>query len=309
MVELSGHSVGGRWGRLNRARALWVVAGAYLAAGAAGLITVLALRAAPPIAVTLAADLVATAVVFGVSLLVANASLYDPYWSVAPPVVVIAWAWAGHAPAARRVLVTLLVTIWGVRLTLNWASGWRGLGHEDWRYVQLRDSTRGRLPWWLVSLGGIQLMPTLLVFAGLLSLWPATTGGRPFGALDLLAGLVIAAAIATEAVADWQLRHFTADPAHRGEVAETGLWRYSRHPNYLGEICFWWGLWLFGLASAPAWWWTVIGPAAMVILFVFASVPMMDKRLLDRRPQYAAYLREVPALLPRPRPGRADSRP
>jgi steroid 5-alpha reductase family enzyme len=79
-----------------------------------------------------------------------------------------------------------------------------------------------------------------------------------------------------------------------------GLWRYSRHPNYLGEILFWWGLWLFGLAAAPDWWWTVIGPITMVLLFVFVSVPMMDRRSTARRPGYVRHMRRVPALFPRP---------
>src|SRR5262249_48702678 len=160
-------------------------------------------------------------------------------------------------------------------------------GHEDWRYVQLRQQTRGRLPWPLVSFGGIQLMPTLVVFAGLLPLWPVMVAGRrPIGALDILAAVVTATAIAVEAAADRQLPRFTADPAHRGQIADQGLWRYSRHPNYLGEIGFWWGLWLFGLAAAPDWWWTAIGPITIVVLFVAASIPLMDQRSRVRRPGY-----------------------
>jgi steroid 5-alpha reductase family enzyme len=176
---------------------------------------------------------------------------------------------------------------------------WRGLSHEDWRYVGIRAETSGRLPWWLVSLTGIQVMPTLVVFAGLLPVWPAVTvAGAPFGPLDVAAVLVTGAAVALEAVADGQLRRFARDPANRGRVADRGVWRYSRHPNYLGEIGFWWGMWLFGLAAAPGWWWTVVGAIAMVLLFAFVSVPMMDRRSLERRPGYADHMRRVPALLP-----------
>jgi steroid 5-alpha reductase family enzyme len=202
-----------------------------------------------------------------------------------------------------------LIVIWAVRLTVHWGGTWRGLGHEDWRYVELRDRTRGRLPWWLVSLVGIQLMPTLAVFLGLLSVWPAVAvGTRPLNLLDLAGVAVTGAAIAIEAVADIQLRRFVADPANRGRTADRGLWRLSRHPNYFGEIAFWWGLWLFGLAAAPDWWWTVVGPLAMVVLFLTASIPLMDRRNLARRPDYATRMRTVPALLPSlrrptPRPG------
>src|ERR1041384_1158304 len=90
-----------------------------------------------------------------------------------------------HTDGLAGLVVLGLVALWAIRLTANWAWSWRGLGHEDWRYVQLRDQTRGRVPWWLVSLTGIQVMPTLVVFAGLLAAWPAVTvTGAPFGGLD-----------------------------------------------------------------------------------------------------------------------------
>jgi steroid 5-alpha reductase family enzyme len=269
------------------------------------------LRGHHPLTVAFWADIAATVVVFAVSMAVGNSSLYDPYWSVAPAVVVAGW-FAGHH-GARAVLVLVLTLIWAVRLTANWAVGWRGLGHEDWRYVQIREQTAGRLPWWLVSFTGIQLMPTLVVFAGLLPVWPAVGGGGGGGggaggggggggklnALDLAAVVVTAAAIALETIADRQLRRFARDPANHGRIADQGLWRLSRHPNYLGEIAFWWGLWLFTLAAAPRWWWTVAGPIVMVLLFAVVSVPLMDRRSLERRPAYAGYMRRVPALLPR----------
>jgi steroid 5-alpha reductase family enzyme len=285
---------------LPRSGALAVVAAGYLVAGLAAWAAWAALPGPGPLH-AFRADVAATAVVFLASMALANSSLYDPYWSVAPPVIALCWAVPASTPPTRRVLVLLLILVWAVRLTGNWISGWRGLAHEDWRYVDLRGATRGRLPWWLVSLAGIQLMPTLVVFLGMLPLWPALTiGRRPLGPLDALATLVTAGAIAVEATADRQLRRFTADPAHRDRVADVGLWRHSRHPNYLGEIGFWWGLWLFGVAAAPGWWWTVIGPLTMVLLFTTASVPLMERHSLRRRPGYASYIREVPALLPVP---------
>jgi len=272
-----------------------VVGGSYLAAGLAAWAVVAAGRGLHPLALTFSADLVATLVVFAASLVAGNASLYDPYWSVAPAVIVLAWGFS----TGRQLLVLLLVLAWAIRLTANWAVSWRGLGHEDWRYVQLRDQRPRWLPFWVVSLVGIQLVPTLVVFGGLLAVWPAMTGtGRPFGPLDVVALVVTGGAVVIETVADRQLRRFTRDPANRGRIIDRGLWRYSRHPNYLGEIVFWWGLWLFGLAAAPDRWWTVLGPIGMVLLFTFVSVPLMDRRSLQRRPAYADHMRRVPALLP-----------
>jgi steroid 5-alpha reductase family enzyme len=269
-----------------------VVAVTYLVAGGVAWAVAAALGGHHPLTVALSADVAATLVVFGASMLVGNSSLYDPYWSVAPPVVVLAWTTGG----ARQIIVDVLVLVWAVRLTANWAMGWRGLNHEDWRYVQIRE--QGRAPWWLVSLTGIQLMPTLTVFAGLLAVWPAFNR-RPLNLVDVIAIVVTVGAIVLETVADIQLHRFTGDPANRGRIADQGLWSRSRHPNYLGEILFWWGLWLFGLAAAPTWWWTVAGPVLMVLLFGFVSVPMMDRRSLARRPAYAEHMRRVPALVPR----------
>jgi steroid 5-alpha reductase family enzyme len=282
----------------SRSAGFAVVAATYLAAGGVAWLVAFLLRGHHPLTVTLWADIAATVVVFVVSMAAGNSSLYDPYWSVAPAVVVAVW-FAGHHDA-RGVLVLVLMLLWAVRLTANWAVGWRGLAHEDWRYVQIRDQTAGRLPWWLVSFTGIQLMPTLVVFAGLLPVWPALGGGKLNG-LDLVAVVVTVAAIVLETTADWQLRRFARDPAHHGRVADQGLWRLSRHPNYRGEIACWWGMWLFGLAAAPPWWWTVAGPVVMVLLFAVVSVPLMDRRSLERRPAYADYMRRVPALLPKPR--------
>jgi len=308
VVDGPGYRVGRRLAGATRPVGFAVVVATYLAAGVAAWAVGAADRGGHPLVVTLWADLVATLVVFAVSMAVGNSSLYDPYWSVAPPVIVVAWALLSAGSGARPVAVVALVLIWALRLTANWASSWRGLGHEDWRYVQIREQTRGRVPWWLVSLTGIQAMPTLVVYAGLLPAWPAVTvTGAPFGLLDAAAVVVTVAAIAIEATADRQLRMFARDPANHGRIADRGLWRCSRHPNYLGEIGFWWGIWLFGLAADPGWWWTVAGPIAMVLLFALVSVPLMDRRSLARRPAYAGYLRRTPALLPTRLPeGRAS---
>ncbi|BBH70290.1 hypothetical protein ACTI_69750 [Actinoplanes sp. OR16] len=276
----------------KRSTGFAVIAGVYAVAGLAGW----AVMADTPISleITFYADIVATIVVFAGSMIVNNASVYDPYWSVAPAVIVIVWA-AGDL-GAREIAVLVLMLIWAIRLTANWALSWRGLGHEDWRYTRLRSAGT---PWWLVNLVGIQLVPTLVVFGGLLPVWPAmTVTGRSFHALDVVAVLVTAGAILIEATADRQLHRFAREPGNRGRIVDRGLWRYSRHPNYLGEILFWWGMWLFGVAAAPDRWWTVIGPVVVVLLFLFVSVPMMDRRSLERRPAYAEYMRRVPALLP-----------
>lgn len=280
----------------------WIVA-AYVVAGAvAGWVLTVLLPAAPLWQRIGAADAAATVAVFAFSVALDNSSAYDAYWSVAPAVIAPALAFGVsdvRAPLARRAVVVALVLAWAARLTFNWARGWRGLGHEDWRYVDLRAKT-GRA-YWLVSFFGLHFFPTVLVYLGCLALIPSlVTGARPLGALDVAGFAVTAAAVAIEAVADAQLHAFrrTAKP---GDIMDAGLWAWSRHPNYLGEMLFWWGLFLFALAADPTAWRTGVGAFAISALFVFISVPMLDRRSLARRPAYARHMRRVSAIVFWPR--------
>lgn len=281
-----------------------VVTLAYVAGLAAAALTLRALPADmhPFVRVALA-DVAATAAVFLFSVGCNNSSMYDAYWSVAPVAVAGYLAFGLGSPAplgARGIAVLVLISLWGARLTFNWARGWAGLHHEDWRYVHFRK-IMGRL-YWPVSFVGIHLFPTLIVLLGCLPLYPALVTGRatPFGALDAVAVMVTLGAIALETVADEQLRAFRQKKRGEGDICDVGVWGWSRHPNYLGEIGVWLGLWLFGVAAGGPWW-IVGGVVAMVALFLGVSIPIADKRSLERRPAYAEHKKRVPALLPRPR--------
>jgi steroid 5-alpha reductase family enzyme len=287
----------------DRDRGRAALAIAYAAALAVALGVGLALRGRHPILVAAAGDVAATLVVFAFSVRHDNSSLYDPYWSVAPIPIALFWASlpAGGGSALRRGWVVLVVCAWGARLTANQLARWRGLGDEDFRYVELR--ARSGRAYWPLSLAGVHLMPTCWVFLGLLGAYPALAGlGRRWSALDALAVLVAGGAVLLEATADRQLRAFLRGRRDPAAVLDRGVWAGSRHPNYLGEILFWWGLWLSGVAAAPAWaWaWTAAGPLAITLLFLLVSVPWMDRRMLARHPAYAERLRATPALVPRP---------
>jgi steroid 5-alpha reductase family enzyme len=279
-------------------RSLALTAVVYAVALLIALVVGALLRGRHPLAVVAAADLAATIVVFGFSVRHDNSSLYDPYWSVAPvPIAVyLALAPAAASPSvARQIVVLLLVGAWAVRLTYNWASQWQGLGHEDWRYVDIRH--RSGRAYWLVSFVGIHLFPTVMVFGGCLALYPAlTVGQRPFGWVDVVAVVATASAIVIEATADRQLRRFK--DTGEGGTLTAGLWAHSRHPNYFGENLFWWGLFLFGLAADPSHAWTIVGPLAITTMFLVVSIPMIDRRMLVRRPEYAEVMRKLPALIP-----------
>jgi steroid 5-alpha reductase family enzyme len=283
---------------LRRRRDLARVALAYALALVVALAAGWALHDQHPIFVAAAADLVATLVVFSFSVGYDNSSLYDPYWSVAPLPIAVYWAAVG-AGTLRQLLILALIALWGVRLTGNWVARWRGIRDEDFRYQEIRRRT-GRF-YWPASLGSIHLMPTIWVFLGLLPLYPALTRPSPLTAIDLAALVVTTAAIAIEATADSQLRVFLGTRLDPEAILDKGLWAYCRHPNYLGEVLLWWGFYLFGLAAEPAWAWSGVGPLAITLLFVFVSVPWMDRRLSRRHPTWAHIMRTVPALLPWPR--------
>jgi steroid 5-alpha reductase family enzyme len=240
----------------------------------------------------------ATSVTFVATRLTDNGSVFDAWWSVLPPVAALYFQSLapGGDVTPRQVAVQAVVWFWSVRLTANWLRGWRGLGHEDWRYTDLY--AKAPLPRWAVQLLAVQGFPTLMVTAGCLALYPALAlGDGEMRALDWLALAVGLAAVALELAADEQMHAFalTKKP---GDLMDRGLWRLARHPNYSGVIGFWTSLFLFAWSARPDYAWTAIGPLAMTAMFVLASIPMLDARSRERRPGYAEYEKKTPALLP-----------
>lgn len=300
MREAASHAAAPDRGDRTRAF-LWITV-AYLVAVVVALISGIACGGRHPIAVAFAADVAATLAIFAFSFAFGNSSFYDAYWSVAPPLVAL---WFVVAPgsegvAMRQGLVAALVLLWSLRLTFNWARGWSGLDHEDWRYVDLRNKA-GRIGYWFVSLFGLHGMPTAIVFLGLLPLWPALASGtRPLGWIDGVAAAVTLAGVAFEFFADNGLRRFRLSNPPSDAILESGLWAWSRNPNYLGEMLFWVGLALFSFAAAGFVWWAWLGAPAMVAMFLGTSIPMKEARMLARRPAYAERQRRVSLVIPRP---------
>ena len=254
------------------------------------------------------------AIIFIGSLILNNSSVFDPWWSVAPPLMVAFYLSAILSSdslirdtgfgirdvlmSSPRIPIIFLFTLaYSVRLTWNFLHNWPGIKHEDWRYVDFRTNT-GKA-YWIVSFSGIHVFPTLMVFGGTLSIWVTVVQGyKPMNFADLLAILVTGYAILLEATADKQLRNFLSKNKDAGKTMNQGLWSLSRHPNYLGEILFWWGLYLFALAANPSFWWVIMGPLAITLMFIFASIPMIEKRMLKRRKDYGTYQEKVSMLVP-----------
>ena len=256
----------------------------------------------------LIADLIATLVIFGASRMHHNSSFYDAYWSVIPPLLMLAWWIESGTPAddARSWITMGVIVLWAVRLTVNWVQTFPGLHHEDWRYPMVRERA-GRAEA-VVDLMGIHVFPTLQVFLGTLPAYVVVTRpGRDLGWVDALAVVVGVGAVLIELTADIQMHRFIRT-RQAGQVMDHGLWAWSRHPNYFGEVSFWVSLAIFGMAADPDAWWVLAGAACMYAMFQLASIPMMEQRSLERRPAYASVIARVPRFVPRPpRRARGDA--
>jgi steroid 5-alpha reductase family enzyme len=252
-----------------------------------------------PLLMIFLADFAATLVIFIISTIIKNTSLYDPYWNIVPLVIgfyFFIFPQGLKTDNFRFIIVIILLFLWSIRLTYNWLRGWRGLKHEDWRYMQYRKKMGKKF--WFMNLTGLQLMPTILVYLGSISLYPSVSLRKnPFGFLDIIALIITLGSILLETIADQQLYKFIKYRENSRQIISTGLWKYSRHPNYLGEILFWWGLYVFAIASDFSFFWTIIGPTSITILFITVSIPLMESRNLKMKPEYAEYKKKVSRLI------------
>ena len=191
-----------------------------------------------------------------------------------------------------------MTSVWGVRLAgyLAWRNHGKG---EDFRYRAMRKHWGARFP--LVSLVTVFVLQGVLMWVVSLGVQLSQTATEPsVGALAAVGVAVWAVGLFFEAVGDAQLARFKADPANKGAVMDRGLWRYTRHPNYFGDFCVWWGFGLISLA-APWGWLALLGPVLMSVLLLRVSgVAMLEKTIGSRRPGYAEYVRRTSAFFPRP---------
>ena len=241
----------------------------------------------------------ATLIIFIVSVFLSDVSVYDPYWSVAPPAMLLANIQKYRLTNVNAVLLLILVSIWSLRLTVNWYITYKGIGCEDWRYAQYRKRL-SPLPFQLISFFGLHFVPTVVVYGGMVSALYAMREER-FALLSLAGVVIMLAAVALEHVSDWTIHRFLREHGQEKRTCNVSVWSRSRHPNYLGEMLFWTGMYVYFVALCPQIWYKGLGFPSIIALFLLVSIPMMEKHNLERRPDYARYRERTPMLVPLPK--------
>lgn len=243
--------------------------------------------------VTLAFAMLLGVLLWLVSLRLRDVSIIDIAWGPAIAMMVDIAAWMAPWPGKRAFLALILVNAWGLRLAVHIGRRHRG---EDRRYAAMRQKF-GR-NWWWWSFFQVFLLQVILIWLLPAPLQAAVRPGAPLGWLDIAGAVLAVGGMIFEAVADAQLARFQRDPASKGQVLDRGLWALSRHPNYFGETVLWWGFFLLGFAASGNGW-LLLSPIVMTLLLLKVSgVSLMEEKMEERRPAYAAYKREVSAFVP-----------
>ncbi len=232
-----------------------------------------------------------------------DVSIVDSFWSLFIAAAGLSYVVTAQSPGARGLLMLGLMLLWALRLAVYLT--WRNHGQpEDRRYQQIRARNQPHFEW--KSLYLVFGLQALLAWVVSLPLLAGARSDAPLNALDGFGLLLCAFGIVFESFADQQMARFKAQPANRGQVMDRGLWRFSRHPNYFGECCVWWGLFLMALAAGG--WWSLLSPLLMTVLLLKVSgVTLLEADISERRPAYRDYISHTNAFVPgRPR---AESNP
>jgi steroid 5-alpha reductase family enzyme len=234
-----------------------------------------------------------------ISLAIKNAAIVDVFWGAGFAVIAVITFALSAGYAGRKLLITALAVIWGLRLASY--IGWRNHGKgEDFRYKAMRKRIGDRFAF--VSLFAVFGLQGVLMWVISLPLQFAQISSEParLTVPDFLGTALWLIGLTFEAIGDWQLARFKANPANKDKVMDRGLWSYTRHPNYFGDALVWWGFFFIAFAT-PAGWWTMISPVLMTTLLMKVSgVALLEKTLMKTRPEYQDYVQRTSAFFPLP---------
>ena len=244
----------------------------------------------------LVADVVATIFVWTTGLICKTASVYDPYWSLQTFFFYLGMLIYKQNWNFFTIFALVVIGLYSLRLTLNFIKGFHDLSYVDWRYKMLQEKS-GKL-FQLVNLFGICMFPTLVVYAASIPIFIyAFLPFESYSYLDLIGSGVILLGTLLELIADIQMKQFIKTRTSRNEVIDRGLWKYSRHPNYLGEIMVWFGVAFILFIARPMYWYWLSGAIINLLMFLFISIPMEEKHMLSYKPEMVEYQKTTSCLL------------
>lgn len=242
----------------------------------------------------LIADAIATVFVWFMGVIFKTASMYDPYWSLQTLIIYLALLIRNNNWNLGTILLLSVLAIYSARLTANFIIGFDSLSYVDWRYRMLKEKSGKLYPF--VNLLGICMFPTLVVYACSLPVVVYANIGM-FSPLDTIGLSIILLGVLLEFVSDIQMKRFIKNRTSKNEVINIGLWKYSRHPNYLGEILIWFGAALTLIIASFTYWYFIFGAVINLLMFLFISIPMEEKHLKEYKENYDEYLNKTSALL------------
>ena len=246
----------------------------------------------------LIADVIATVFVWLMGVIFKTASMYDPYWSIQTFVMYLGLLIKTGNWNAGTISLLVVITIYSIRLTTNFIIGFDSLSYVDWRYRMLKNKS-GHF-YQFVNLFGICLFPTLVVYSCSLPVIVFAEIGA-FSYWSIIGLFIAISGVFLELISDIQMKKFVKIRSSRSEVINIGLWKYSRHPNYLGEITVWFGVALNLVFINPSYWYLIFGAVINLLMFLFISIPMEEKHLKEYKEDYDLYLETTSPLLLLPR--------
>lgn len=271
----------------------------YLVATSLGLLLAYFIKDYFPMLITvLLCDVFATVIVWAFGVLFKTASMYDPYWSIQTFIIYLTLLIYYNNFNLFTIIPLVAIGLYSIRLTVNFIIGFDSLSYIDWRYRMLSKKTGKAFQ--LVNLFGICMFPTLVVYSASIPLFIYSTL-ESFNYIDIIGSLIVIGGTIIELISDIQMKKFIKTRSSREEVINIGLWKYSRHPNYLGEISIWFGVAFILIFNNVNYWYFIFGAIINLLMFIFISIPMEERHMRQYKPNLDKYIKTTSPLLILPR--------
>ena len=242
-------------------------------------------------------NVISTIIIWFIGVILDTASIYDPYWSVQTPFIFICLLIKYKNINIGNFIYLELILFWAIRLTYNYTKTFNDISYIDWRYKQIKEKT-GKL-YQIVNLLGICLMPTIIVYVASIPCFLYIINNYNFEPIQMIGFMIMLISTWIEMKADIDIHRYKMIRKEKKEIINIGLWKYSRHPNYFGEICFWYGLsFVYLFTDFKNNWITLLGPILNHSLFLFISIPLAEKHLIKYKEGFEDYKKNTNMLIP-----------